>query len=142
MNPGVQFMCLEGARLMPSRPGECTPNGHLWNVLITYHGVLMMFFVVIPALFGGFGNYLMPLQIGAPDMAFPRMNNLSFWMYVAGTSLGVCSVFAPGGNGQPGSGVGWVLYPPLSTSERACRWTSRSSRSTSRAPRRSSARST
>ena len=76
-----------------------------------------MFFVVIPALFGGFGNYFMPLQIGAPDMAFPRMNNLSFWMYVAGTSLGVASMLAPGGNGQLGSGVGWVLYPPLSTSE-------------------------
>ncbi len=77
----------------------------------------MMFFVVIPALFGGFGNYFMPLQIGAPDMAFPRMNNLSFWLYVAGTTLAVCSVFSPGGNGQLGSGVGWVLYPPLSTNE-------------------------
>ena len=117
MNPGVQYMCLEGARLFPADPGDCTPNGHLWNVLITYHGVLMMFFVVIPALFGGFGNYFMPLQIGAPDMSFPRMNNLSFWMYVAGTSLGVASMLAPGGNGQLGSGVGWVLYPPLSTSE-------------------------
>jgi cytochrome c oxidase subunit I len=93
------------------------PNGHLWNVLITAHGILMMFFVVIPALFGGFGNYFMPLQIGAPDMAFPRLNNLSFWMYVAGTALAIASVLAPGGNGQSGSGVGWVLYPPLSTSE-------------------------
>ena len=117
MNPGVQFMCLEGARFIAAAAGECTPNGHLWNVMITYHGVLMMFFVVIPALFGGFGNYFMPLQIGAPDMAFPRMNNLSFWMYVAGTSLGVASMLAPGGNGQLGSGVGWVLYPPLSTTE-------------------------
>ncbi len=116
MHPGVQYMCAEGARFIAS--GEvCTPNGHLWNVMITYHGVLMMFFVVIPALFGGFGNYFMPLQIGAPDMAFPRMNNLSFWMYVAGTSLGVASMLSPGGNGQLGSGVGWVLYPPLSTSE-------------------------
>ncbi|MCZ4353977.1 cytochrome c oxidase subunit I [Roseovarius aestuarii] len=117
MEPGVQYMCLEGARFTAAAAGECTPNGHLWNVMITYHGVLMMFFVVIPALFGGFGNYLMPLQIGAPDMAFPRMNNLSFWLYVAGTSLGVASLLAPGGNGQLGSGVGWVLYPPLSTSE-------------------------
>ena len=116
MDPGVQYMCAEGARLIPSAE-YCTPNGHLWNVLITGHGILMMFFVVIPALFGGFGNYFMPLQIGAPDMAFPRMNNLSFWLYVAGTTLAICSVLAPGGNGQAGSGVGWVLYPPLSTSE-------------------------
>ena len=117
MHPGVQYMCLEGARFIADASAECTPNGHLWNVMITYHGVLMMFFVVIPALFGGFGNYLMPLQIGAPDMAFPRLNNLSFWMFVAGTSLGVASMLTPGGNGQLGSGVGWVLYPPLSTSE-------------------------
>ncbi|WP_286789965.1 cbb3-type cytochrome c oxidase subunit I, partial [Thioclava sp. UBA3469] len=73
MEPGVQYMCAEGARFIASAE-ECTPDGHLWNVMITYHGVLMMFFVVIPALFGGFGNYFMPLQIGAPDMAFPRMN--------------------------------------------------------------------
>ncbi|MCB1358609.1 MAG: cbb3-type cytochrome c oxidase subunit I, partial [Maritimibacter sp.] len=117
MEPGVQHMCLEGFRLFTNAAETCTPNGHLWNVFITYHGVLMMFFVVIPALFGGFGNYFMPLQIGAPDMAFPRMNNLSFWLYVTGTSLGVASLLAPGGDGQSGSGVGWVLYPPLSTTE-------------------------
>ncbi|MFC0811954.1 cytochrome c oxidase subunit 1 [Paracoccus panacisoli] len=117
-HPGVQYMCLEGARLIPAAAGEvCTPNGHLWNVMITYHGVLMMFFVVIPALFGGFGNYFMPLHIGAPDMAFPRLNNLSYWLYVAGVALGVASLLAPGGNDQMGSGVGWVLYPPLSTTE-------------------------
>ena len=117
MDPGVQYMCMEGARFVADSSSLCTPNGHLWNVLITGHGILMMFFVVIPALFGGFGNYFMPLQIGAPDMAFPRMNNLSFWMYVAGTTLAICSVISPGGNGQLGSGVGWVLYPPLSVRE-------------------------
>ena len=117
MEPGVQYMCAEGARIIADSAATCTPNGHLWNVLITYHGVLMMFFVVIPALFGGFGNYLMPLQIGAPDMAFPRLNNLSFWMFVAGTSLGVASMLSPGGNGQMGAGVGWVMYPPLSTED-------------------------
>ncbi|MCE6961216.1 cytochrome c oxidase subunit I [Cereibacter sphaeroides] len=127
MAPGVQFMCAEHLEsgfvrgfvqsLWPSAIENCTPNGHVWNVMITAHGILMMFFVVIPALFGGFGNYFMPLHIGAPDMAFPRMNNLSYWLYVAGTSLAVASLFAPGGNGQLGSGIGWVLYPPLSTSE-------------------------
>ncbi len=116
MDPGVQHMCMEGARMLASDE-VCTPNGHLWNVVVTAHGILMMFFVVIPALFGGFGNYFMPLHIGAPDMAFPRMNNLSYWMYVAGTALAVASVLAPGGNDQAGSGVGWVLYPPLSTNE-------------------------
>ncbi|MDG1212005.1 MAG: cytochrome c oxidase subunit I [Paracoccaceae bacterium] len=115
MDPGVQHMCMEGASLLAQ--SECTPNGHLWNVLITGHGILMMFFVVIPLLFGGFGNYFMPLMIGAPDMAFPRMNNLSFWMFFAGATLAVLSVFMPGGNGQAGSGVGWVLYAPLSTNE-------------------------
>jgi cytochrome c oxidase subunit 1 len=117
MEPGVQYMCLEGARLTAAAAGECTPNGHLWNVLITGHGILMMFFVVIPALFGGFGNYFMPLHIGAPDMAFPRLNNLSYWLFVAGTSLAVASVLSPGGNDQAGAGVGWVLYPPLSVKE-------------------------
>ena len=116
-HPGVQYMCLEGARLIADSSAECTPNGHLWNVMITYHGVLMMFFVVIPALFGGFGNYFMPLHLGAPDMSFPRLNNLSYWMYVAGVALGISSLFAPGGSEQLGSGVGWVLYPPLSTNE-------------------------
>ena len=117
MEPGVQYMCMEGMRFVADAARECTPNGHVWNVTVTAHGILMMFFVVIPALFGGFGNYFMPLQIGAPDMAFPRMNNLSYWMYVAGTSLAVASVFSPGGDDQLGSGVGWVLYPPLSTTE-------------------------
>ncbi|MDB6177449.1 cytochrome c oxidase subunit I [Paracoccus sp. Z330] len=116
-HPGVQYMCLEGARFIADSTVECTPNGHLWNVMITYHGVLMMFFVVIPALFGGFGNYFMPLQIGAPDMSFPRLNNLSYWLYVTGVALGVASLLTPGGNQQMGSGVGWVLYPPLSTTE-------------------------
>ncbi|OYX23757.1 MAG: cytochrome c oxidase subunit I [Rhodobacterales bacterium 32-66-7] len=117
MNPQVQYFCQEGLRLVADAGSTCTPNGHLYNVTITAHGILMMFFVVIPALFGGFGNYFMPLQIGAPDMAFPRMNNLSFWLFIAGTSLAVASLFAPGGGGDlgPGAGVGWVLYPPLST---------------------------
>ncbi len=106
MEPGVQYLTM----------ADGSPNGHLWNVLITGHGITMMFFVIIPALFGGFGNYFLPLHIGAPDMAFPRMNNLSYWLYVAGASLAVLSMIAPGGGGH-GTGVGWVLYAPLSTTE-------------------------
>ncbi|MGF1502843.1 MAG: cytochrome c oxidase subunit I [Paracoccaceae bacterium] len=107
MDPGVQYMTLE----------DGSPNGHLYNVLVTGHGLTMMFFVVIPALFGGFGNYFMPLHIGAPDMAFPRLNNLSYWLFVAGSVMLVMSLFVPGGNSQLGAGVGWVLYAPLSTRE-------------------------
>ena len=107
MEPGVQYMTM----------ADGSPNGHMWNVLVTGHGITMMFFVIIPAMFGGFGNYFMPLHIGAPDMAFPRLNNLSYWMYVAGSSLAVLSMITPGGNGQLGAGVGWVLYAPLSTTE-------------------------
>ena len=107
MEPGVQYMTL----------ADGSPNGHMWNVLITGHGITMMFFVIIPAMFGGFGNYFMPLHIGAPDMAFPRLNNLSYWLYVAGASLALLALITPGGNGQLGTGVGWVLYAPLSTTE-------------------------
>ena len=107
MDPGVQYMVT----------ADGSPDGHLFNVLVTGHGVIMMFFVIIPALFGGFGNYFMPLQIGAPDMAFPRMNNLSYWLYVSGCTMATLSVIVPGGHGQSGAGVGWVLYAPLSTQE-------------------------
>ena len=63
MERRVQYMCLEGARLTAAAVGECTPNGHLWNVMITYHGVLMMFLRGDSRpFFGGFGNYLKPLQ--------------------------------------------------------------------------------
>src|SRR5499425_1553020 len=88
----------------------------VFNRMFTMHGTTMIFFVVMPILFG-FANYLVPLMIGARDMAFPRLNAFSFWLTTLG---GILLYFSfVGGSGLYGAGnapdAGWWAYAPLTS---------------------------
>jgi heme/copper-type cytochrome/quinol oxidase subunit 1 len=76
-------------RIELAYPGQVflAQNAERYLTIISLHGIVMVFFVVIPALFGAFGNFLLPTQLGIRDVAFPRLNSFMFWVTPAGFVL-------------------------------------------------------
>ena len=92
-----------------SDDGALIPGGY--NMLVTMHGTILVFFVAMPILIGVFGNFLIPLKIGAGDMAFPALNEISYWLFFISGVVMMGSLFMPGG----APGTGWTAYAPLSS---------------------------
>jgi len=106
--PGVPMPILGGLLGEARMPGGVmTPD--FYNELGAMHGTIMVFLGVVPLGVGGFGNYVLPLQIGAKDMAFPRLNMMSYQFFFVGGVMMMATFFLPGGAAQSG----WTSYPPL-----------------------------
>ena len=108
------FFFVGGAFAVLIRLDLATPAGDLvsddtYNQLFTMHGVVMVFFFLIPAIPAMLGNFLVPLMIGAKDLAFPKLNLLSWYIYMIGGLMGVYVLLTGGLD------TGWTMYAPLST---------------------------
>jgi cytochrome c oxidase subunit 1 len=105
-------------RMQLAFPGQSVPGFGIvspgeYNSLVTNHGSIMIFWVAMPVLIAGFGNYLIPLMCGADDMVFPRLNRLSYQIFLLSALIILASLFVQGG----GFGGAWTAYPPLSANK-------------------------
>jgi len=94
---GTRFSII--IRLELSKPGLLFGSGQLYNSVITSHALIIIFFIVIPAMVGGFGNWLLPLMLAAPDISLPRLNAISFWLLVPALVFVLLSSIVEGGRG-------------------------------------------
>ncbi len=108
------FFFIGGAAAVLIRLDLATPAGDLvssetYNKLFTIHGIIMVFFFLIPSIPAVLGNFLVPIMIGAKDLAFPKLNLLSWYLYMIGGSFTLWAMIAGGVD------TGWTFYAPYST---------------------------
>src|SRR6478672_8375274 len=108
------FFFIGGLYAMMIRLELLTPQGDLlqsttYNKVFTQHGIIMIFFFLIPSIPATLGNFLIPMMIGAKDLAFPRINLLSWYIYLAGGLITIYALLAGGVD------TGWTFYAPFST---------------------------
>merc|ERR1712189_76779 len=94
-------------------PGSNFLSNHSYNLIVTGHRVIIVFFFIMPFLIRRFGNWLIPLMCSSADISFPRINNLSFWLLMPASFLLVESVLVGRARSR------WTIYPHLSSRERA-----------------------
>ena len=95
-------------RLELFSPGQTIMSADAYNRVFTYHGVIMVFLVVVPAIPGALGNFILPMMVGAKDVAFPRLNLASYYLYLLGAAVALMSLF------HHGVDTGWTFYTPYS----------------------------
>ncbi|MGH8262874.1 MAG: cytochrome c oxidase subunit I [Steroidobacteraceae bacterium] len=96
-------------RLELTSPSGLLLSDAAYNRLFTIHGIVMVWFFLVPSIPTTFGNFLLPLMIGARDVAFPRLNLLSWYIFVVGAAFTLYSI------GAGGVDTGWTFYTPFSS---------------------------